>query len=80
MATGQVSLKLDTSDDPRFAVCYARGSVFRPEKEFHKVEPGMRARVHRSLCLVSYYGTRCERCPNHNLTVTLGGAQKLERK
>lgn len=80
MATGHVSLKLDQSSDPRFAVCYARGSVFKPEKEFHKVELGMRTRVHRSLCLVSYYGSRCEKCPNHNVTVTLGAATGLERK
>lgn len=59
------------SEDKKFAVCYARGSVFKREGNFLKVEKGVRTTVHRSLCLVRFYGSRCDACPNNGVKVQL---------
>lgn len=73
MATELITLNADTAkcEDPRFAVCYGRGSSFRPEGKFFRVEKGARTVVHRSLCLVHNFGRRCEKCPNGQLRVRL---------
>ncbi len=67
--TELISLGKDKSVDPRFSVCYARGSVFKAEGNFFRVEKGSRALVDRALCLSSHCGKRCAECPNHNFTV-----------
>ena len=69
-ATELISLRKDVSDDPRLAVCYARGSVFKQEGHFHRVERGKRTLVSRALCLAEYFGPRCAICPNRNFKVT----------
>jgi hypothetical protein len=69
MATELISLAADKSGDPRFAVCYARGSSFKQEGKFHRVEKGKRALVSRALCVVETYGSRCRQCPNHSVTL-----------
>lgn len=56
----------DDSGDPRFAACYARGSVFKREGRFLRVEKGMRSIVPRALCMAAQYGNRCKICPNYN--------------
>lgn len=58
-------------DDRRFAVCYARGSVFRKEGNFLKIEKGSRTVVNRALCLVQHFGKRCAICPNSDIKVAL---------
>jgi hypothetical protein len=58
-------------DDPRFCVCYARGAVFRREKDSYRVEKGARRVIHRSLCLTHHYESRCTICPNGTITVEL---------
>ncbi len=58
-------------DDPRFSVCYARGSSFRKEGKFFRVERGARNVVHRSLCLIHHYGPRCKICPHGSIVVQL---------
>jgi hypothetical protein len=68
--TELVALAKNKSDDPRFAVCYARGSVFKPEGNFFRVEKGKRYLVNRALCITKYYGSRCEVCPNREFTLT----------
>lgn len=68
-STELVSLMKDTSDDPRLVVCYARGSVFRPEGHFIRVEKGKRSLVSRALCLALHFGDRCEACPNKDFTL-----------
>ncbi len=73
-ATELVSLHKDKSDDPKYAVCYARGAVFKPEGNFHRVEKGKRSLVSRVLCITEFFGNRCKTCPNHDFSVTLGGA------
>lgn len=67
--TELVSLLKDVSDDPRLAVCYARGSVFRAEGKFFRVEKGKRTLVLRALCVLQHYGARCRRCPNSDFVV-----------
>lgn len=67
--TELVTLNKDRADDPRYAVCYARGSVFKPDGHFFRVEKGKRSVVLRALCLSMYYGSRCKVCPNSNFTV-----------
>lgn len=67
MATELITLQADKSEDPRFAVCYARGSVFKPEGNFHRIEKGKRSLVSRALCVVETFGSRCRQCPNHKL-------------
>jgi len=62
--TELITLNKDTTEDPRFAVCYARGSVFRPEGHFFRVEKGKRSVVLRALCASLYFGRKCEICPN----------------
>jgi hypothetical protein len=69
-ATELISLHKDKSDDPRFAVCYARGSVFKLEGHFHRVERGKRSLVSRALCLAEHFGNRCAICPNRNFKAT----------
>lgn len=69
-------LALDESNllcagEPRFAVCYARGSSFRKEGGLYRVEKGARSVVHRSLCLTHHYGARCKICPNGAITIEL---------
>ncbi len=68
-ATELISLHKDKCVDPRMAVCYARGSVFKPEGNFFRVEKGQRTVVHRSLCVVRHYGKRCDVCPNRDFTL-----------
>jgi hypothetical protein len=58
-------------DDPRFAVCYARGSVFKKEGALYRVEKGSRNVVHRALCLAHHYGPRCKICPNGSIVIEL---------
>lgn len=77
-ATELVSLALDKSDDPQLVVCYARGSVFRPEGKFLRVEKGMRTRVSRSLCIAGHFGKRCQVCPNYEAVVTLAASSKRD--
>lgn len=67
--TELVSLSKDKSDDPRYSVCYARGSVFKKEGHFHRVEKGKRALVSKALCIAQYYGDRCTVCPNSQFVV-----------
>lgn len=69
MATELITLESDKSASPRFAVCYARGSAFKKEGKFYRVERGKRTLVHRALCVMEAYGPRCRRCPNHNMTL-----------
>lgn len=69
--TELVALAKDKCEDPRFAVCYARGSVFKAEGHFHRVEKGKRSLVSRALCLSEHYGKRCQICPNRDFTVKL---------
>lgn len=69
--TELVSLNKDKAEDPRFAVCYARGSVFRPEGRFFRVEKGKRSLVSRALCLSEHFGKRCKTCPNHDFKIKL---------
>lgn len=73
MATELVTLNADNEkcDDPRFAVCYGRGSAFRAEGKFFRVEKGARTVVHRSLCVLQHFGRRCEACPNSKLKLRL---------
>jgi hypothetical protein len=71
MATELVTLQAEKCDDARFAVCYGRGSSFRQEGKFHRVEKGARTLVHRSLCVLNYFGRRCEICPNSKVKVKL---------
>jgi hypothetical protein len=61
----------DVSADPRFAVCYGRGSVLRAEGNFLRVESGSRTLAHRALCVLMVHGKKCSECPNHNTTVRL---------
>lgn len=70
MASELVTLD-DDSGDPRFAVCYARGSVFRREGRFLRVERGKRTVVNRALCMAQAYEKRCLVCPNFSATLTL---------
>jgi len=63
-ATELVSLNKDKSDNPNYAVCYARGAVFKTEGHFFRVEKGRRNLVKRELCASQYYGARCRICPN----------------
>ena len=70
MATELITLTADTVDDPRFAVCYARGSVFRQEGKFHRVEKGKRGLVSRALCMAAAFGVRCAQCPGYNMLLT----------
>lgn len=69
MATELITLEADKSADPRFAVCYARGSAFKKEGKFYRVEKGMRALVHRALCVMEVYESRCRQCPNYKVTL-----------
>ena len=68
--TELISFLKDKSEDPYLAVCYARGSVFRPEGKFFRVEKGKRTLVPRVLCVLHHYGPRCRSCPNAEFTVT----------
>lgn len=69
--TELVTLNKDRADDPKYAVCYARGSVFRPEGHFFRVEKGKRTVVLRAMCLSMYYGNRCKICPNKDFNLKL---------
>ncbi len=76
MATELIALEHDKSDDPRFAVCYARGSSFRREgKNFLRVEKGMRTRVSRVLCITTHFEKRCEICPNYDTKLVLRASE-----
>jgi hypothetical protein len=68
-ATELVSLLKDQSDDPRYAVCYARG-IFRKEGNFWRVEKGKRTLVLRTLCVLRYHGAKCALCPNVEFQAT----------
>lgn len=61
--TELVSLLKDSSPDPAFAVCYARGT-FRPEGKFYRVEASKRTLVNRALCVVEHFSAKCRNCPN----------------
>jgi hypothetical protein len=77
VATELIALR-DDSGDPRFAVCYARGSSFKREGNFLRVEKGKRSLVNRALCVVETFGSRCRQCPNYNVKLTfkaMGGAR-----
>ena len=73
MASELLALSVETlrCDDPRLAVCYARGSVFKREGSFHRVEKGARSVVHRALCLLHHFGPRCGQCPNGTIKIQL---------
>jgi hypothetical protein len=70
--TELVSLLKDVSPDPRMAVCYGRGAVFKPDGHFIRVETGKRTLVSKALCVTRHYKC-CGLCPNSrgDLTVTL---------
>lgn len=68
--TELVALGKEKSDDPRFAVCYARGSRFRKEGRFFRVEKGKRGLVSRALCITEFFGSRCRICPNRDFKVS----------
>ena len=69
--TELVALLVDKSEDQRYAVCYARGSVFKPEGHFHRVEKGRRSVVLKALCATTFYGKRCKVCPNYSFSLRL---------
>lgn len=72
MATELIAInQMGQGDDPRLAVCYARGSSFHRKGKFLQVEQGMRTRVSRALCLLEQFGARCRTCPNYNGTIGL---------
>lgn len=66
-----VDLHREQHPDPRFAICYARGQVFKQEGSELRVEMGRRALVNRTLCIQQHYGSRCEICPNAKGSLTL---------
>jgi len=68
-ATELIAFAKDKSVDPRFAVCYARGSVFKAEGNFFRVEKGSRNLVLRAVCVEKHFGKRCEACPNFNFSM-----------
>ena len=70
-ATELISLLKDKSEDPRYAVCYARGVTFKVEGNFFRVERGKRSLVSRALCLSEHFGSRCKICPNRDFSVRL---------
>ncbi|OHD24330.1 MAG: hypothetical protein A2Y38_09180 [Spirochaetes bacterium GWB1_59_5] len=70
-ATELVSLLKDVSTDPRYAVCYARGAVFKKEGGFFRVERGRRALVSRALCVAEFFESRCRACPNSSFSLRL---------
>lgn len=70
MATETVCLHTDIPSDPRYATCYASGSVFKPEGRFHRVEKGRRTLVSRALCVLQHFGPKCQTCPNSQVTLT----------
>ena len=74
--TELVSLHKDRSDDPRYAVCYAHGSVFRKENKFWRVERGKRTLVLRSLCVEQHFPRRCKHCPNSQILVSFQSDSK----
>lgn len=80
MPSELIALNKDTlcCDDPRFSVCYARGSAFKKEGNLYRVERGARTVVHRSLCLIQHFGPRCTICPHGSITVTLQVTGDLE--
>jgi hypothetical protein len=73
MASEQITLTKEIlmTPDPRLTACYARGSVFKREGKYYRVEKGARSVVHRALCLTHYYGSRCAQCPNGKTRVEL---------
>lgn len=72
MATETVCLSTDQPNDPRYATCYANGSVFKVEEggRFHRVEKGKRTVVSRALCVLEHFGERCKICPNSTVSIT----------
>jgi hypothetical protein len=77
MASELVALGVDQPEDPRYAACYASGSVFKPEEggRFHRVEKGHRRLVSRALCVLQYFESRCAKCPNSVATLHFGVAR-----
>lgn len=73
MASELIALDIETlrCDDPKLCVCYARGSIFKREGSFFRVEKGARSIVHRALCLSQHYGSRCGICPNRSIKIEL---------
>lgn len=69
--TTLVDLRDDKHPEPRFAVCYARGQVFKPEGDEIRVELGKRTLVNRALCVQEFYESRCRKCPNSSGQLTL---------
>jgi len=69
-ATELISLNKDKSDDPRYSVCYARGSSFKKKGHFFQVEKGKRTLVPRALCVEMHFKRRCAMCPNSEFTAT----------
>lgn len=71
MGSELIDLREDQPADPRYAACYASGSVFRnePGNAFHLVEKGARRVVSRALCVLQTFGKKCERCPNSEATI-----------
>lgn len=74
-ATELVAIQKEKSEDPRFAVCYARGTTFKKEGNLFRVEKGQRNLVHRALCVVGHFKSRCRVCPHYDFTVTLRAAR-----
>ena len=68
MSSELIPFKDDTGD-PRFAACYARGSVFRREGRFLRVERGMRTIVPRALFMDTHFKERCKVCPSYTQTI-----------
>lgn len=74
MASELIPFK-DDPGDPRFAACYARGSVFKREGRFLRVERGMRTIVPRALCMAAHFGSRCQACPNYHQRIVFRPAE-----
>lgn len=68
--TELINLRREESEDPQYAVCYARGSTFRKEGTFFRVEKGVRTVVSRVLCIEQHFGRRCQQCPHSDVQVT----------
>lgn len=71
LKTALVDLTEDKHPDPRYAVCYARGQVFKSEGSEIRVELGKRTLVNRALCVQLFYKERCQQCPNSDGQLTL---------
>lgn len=70
MATELIPIEETQGTDARLAVCYARGSVFKPEGKFFRIEKGKRTLVSRALCMNTTF-SQCPNCPNYHVKLKL---------